>query len=136
MEFPYFVMYLCTKALAYAGWCYLGLRFFAPGKPKLVMASIKYGCARLMLGVLLGVVIFLAALSMNNAIRNAPLTYLVIYVPVRIFEWGLFYSLMRRQPISWHGLFWVVGGVVVSCLADLPIAISEGGVVPVGRPFC
>src|SRR5262245_51251029 len=99
MEFPYLIIYLCTKALAYAGWCYLGLRSFAPRQPKLMLASIKYGSARLVLGVLLGVVIYLAALSMNNAIRNAPLTYLAIYVPVRIFEWGLFYSLMRRQPI-------------------------------------
>ncbi len=27
-------------------------------------------------------VIFLAALSMNNATRNAPLTYAAVYVPV------------------------------------------------------
>jgi len=26
--------------------------------------------------------------------------------------------------------------VGVSCLADIPLGIMEGGVVPVGRPFC
>jgi len=31
---------------------------------------------------------------------------------------------------------WVLGGIVVSCLADIPIGVMEGGVVPVWRPFC
>ena len=31
---------------------------------------------------------------------------------------------------------WVLGGIAVSCLADIPIGIMEGGVVAVGRPFC
>ena len=94
------------------------------------------GVGRLFLGILLGIFIFIAALTMNNATRNAPLTYFSIYVPVRVFEWGLFHFLISRK-VKWpRSAVWVLGGVVVSCLADIPIGIMEGGVVPIGRPFC
>jgi hypothetical protein len=83
-----------------------------------------------------GVFIFFAALSMNNATRNAPLTYLSIYVPVRVVEWVIFHVLVSRT-VQWpKSPAWVLGGVGVSCLADIPLGIMEGGVVPVGRPFC
>jgi low temperature requirement protein LtrA len=90
----------------------------------------------LILGILLGIGIFLAALSMNNATRNTFLTYLVIYVPVRIGEWLLWYFLIRTESGRGHPLTWIAGRVLVSCLADIPLGIMEGRVVPVGRPFC
>jgi hypothetical protein len=94
------------------------------------------GVARLGLGIVVGVFIFFAALSMNNATRNAPLTYVSIYIPVRVVEWVIFHFLVSRT-VQWpKSIGWVVGGVVVSCLADIPLGIMEGGVVPVGRPFC
>ena len=85
---------------------------------------------------MVGVFIFFAALSMNNTTRNAPLTYFSIYVPVRVVEWVIFHVLVSRT-VQWpKSPAWVLGGVGVSCLADIPLGIMEGGVVPVGRPFC
>jgi len=88
------------------------------------------------MGVFFGMGIFLAALTMNNAVRNSILTYFVIYVPVRIVEWSLMLLILRRQGAAPQYAAWVAGGVVISCLADIPLGIMEGGVVPVGRPFC
>ncbi|HEV8337570.1 MAG TPA: hypothetical protein VGR67_14245 [Candidatus Polarisedimenticolia bacterium] len=80
---------------------------------------------------------------MNNATRNAPLTYVAIYVPVRIVEWMILRVFITRNPLGvaretlWaKSAFWVAGGVVISCLADLPLGVMEGGIVPIGRPFC
>ena len=88
------------------------------------------------MGVFFGMGIFLAALTMNNAVKNSMLTYWVVYVPVRIVEWSLMLLILRRQGAAPQYVSWVAGGVVISCLADIPLGILEGGVVPVGRPFC
>jgi hypothetical protein len=130
------VIYIIVKALAYSAWCYLGVRLFRADSPTPVAAAIGYGLGRLMLGIVLGLFIFMLAVGMNNAVRSQLLTYLVIYVPVRVGEWTLWYRLMRKDDPQFYGLFWVIGGVVVSCLADIPIAIAEHGLIPVGRPFC
>jgi hypothetical protein len=64
---------------------------------------------------------------MNNATRNAPLTYLSVYVPVRVVEWVIFHILISRGFQGTKSMRWVLG---------VPLGIMEGGVVPVGRPFC
>jgi low temperature requirement protein LtrA len=132
---PYAVYALC-KFAAYAAWCYVGIWWFASDRKPILKNALLFGFGRLILGILLGIGIFLAALSMNNATRNAFLTYLVIYVPVRIGEWLLWYFLIRTESGRGRHLAWIVGGVLVSCLADIPLGIMEGRVVPVGRPFC
>ena len=129
-----YVVYIVVKYLAYTVWCYAGLRLLTPERPRPMRTAALLGGARLALGIVLGLFIFFAALSMNNATRNAPLTYVSIYVPVRVVEWTIFHFLVGGFGILFVG--WVLGGIVVSCLADIPIGIIEGGVVPVGRPFC
>ena len=131
-----YAVYVVVKCIAYMSWCFVGLRLLAPERLRPLRRAAGLGVARLGLGVVVGVFIFFAALSMNNATRNAPLTYLAIYVPVRIVEWGIFHFLVSRT-VQWpRSPAWIVGGVAVSCLADIPLGIMEGGVVPVGRPFC
>jgi hypothetical protein len=136
MEFLGFLAYLLTKFAAYSGWCYVGLGWFDPSRERRARGSLFYGFLRLLMGVFFGMGIFLAALTMNNAVRNSILTYFVIYVPVRIVEWSLMLLILRRQGAVLQYAAWVAGGVVISCLADIPLGIMEGGVVPVGRPFC
>ncbi|HEX2521795.1 MAG TPA: hypothetical protein VHP35_06675, partial [Terriglobia bacterium] len=136
MELIGFLVYLLTKFAAYSGWCYLGLRWFDPSREGKARGSLFYGFLRLLMGVFFGMGVFLAALTMNNAVKNSMLTYLVVYVPVRIVEWSLMLLILRRQGAVRQYVRWVAGGVVLSCLADIPLGIMEGGVVPVGRPFC
>ena len=131
-----FTVYIMVKLAAYIAWCYVGIVWFAPERKPVLKSAVLFGVGRLFLGIFLGIGIFLAALSMNNATRNAPLTYLVIYVPVRFGEWLLWYYLLRGEKRVARPVTWIAGGVIVSCLADVPLGILEGGVVPVGRPFC
>src|SRR5262245_60783092 len=136
MELMGFLAYVLTKFVAYSSWCYVGLRWFDPSHEGVAKGSLFYGFLRLLMGVFFGMGIFLAALNLNNAVRNSVLTYLVVYVPVRLVEWSLMLLILRRQGAFPRYASWVAGGVVISCLADIPIGIMEGGVVPVGRPFC
>ena len=136
MELIGFLAYILTKFAAYSAWCYLGLRWFDPSREGKARGSLFYGFLRLLMGVFFGMGIFLAALTMNNAVKNSMLTYLVVYVPVRVIEWSLMLLILRRQGAVSQYLPWVAGGVVISCLTDIPLGIMEGGVVPVGRPFC
>jgi len=131
-----YAIYIAVKGAAYCGWCFAGLALLAPARPGRPRLAALLGGGRVLLGVGIGLFICLAALSMNNATRNAPLTYFSIYVPVRIVEWTLFHLLISTRFQRTRSIGWVLGGVVVSCLADIPIGIMEGGVVPVGRPFC
>lgn len=136
MELVGFLAYLLTKFAAYSGWCYLGLRWFDPSRQRKARVSLFYGVLRLLMGVFFGMGIFLAALTMNNAVKDSILTYFVIYVPVRVVEWSIMLLILRPRGGIPRYAVWVAGGVVISCLADIPLSIMEGGVVPVGRPFC
>ncbi|MBM3803687.1 MAG: hypothetical protein FJW26_15405 [Acidimicrobiia bacterium] len=98
--------------------------------------SLFYGLVRLLMGIVFGLGIFFAALRLNNTVKNSLLTYFVVYVPVRVIEWSLMLWILRREGTFSRYLLWVGGGVILSCLADIPLGVMEGGVVPVGRPFC
>jgi hypothetical protein len=131
-----FIAYIVVKYAAYMGWCYIGLVWLAPDRPNPARKAAVLGAFRLALGVGIGLFIYVAALSMNNATRNAPLTYAAIYVPVRVLEWTVLHVFVVRR-FQWPGsVGWILGGVIVSCLADIPLGMMNGGVVPVGRPFC
>ena len=132
-----YVVYVATKITASASWCYLGVRLFDPARTQSAGIAASYGFARFLLGLVVGIGIFFAALDINNTTRNAPLTYVAIYVPARIVEWSLWYGVIRRRSASLPRIAgWIGSGVLVSCVADVPLGILEGGVVPVGRPFC
>jgi len=110
--------------------------WLAPDRRNPARKAAALGAFRLALGVGIGLFIYVAALSMNNATRNAPLTYAAIYVPVRVLEWTVLHVFVARR-FQWPGsVGWILGGVIVSCLADIPLGMMNGGVVPVGRPFC
>ncbi len=131
------LLYVLVKFAAYTAWCALALRILDGRGPHDVRGALLWGALRLLLGVAVGLFIFVAALSMNNATRNAPLTYVAIYIPVRIAEWLLMDVLIRRRAFAWtRDLAWIAGGVVISSLADIPLGMMNHGVVPVGRPLC
>src|SRR5712664_451973 len=97
MEIFGYIAYIAVKCLAYVLWCYLGLRALDPGRERPMRRAVGLGIGRLILGIVVGLFIFFAALSMNNATRNAPLTYFSIYVPVRVAEWGVMHLFVSRR---------------------------------------
>jgi hypothetical protein len=131
-----YLVCLLVKCVAYVSWSCVGLRILEPERPRPLRRAVLLGVARLGLGIVVGAFIFFAALSMNNSTRNVPLTYVSIYVPVRVVEWTIMHVFVSRAMVWPRSVARVLGGVVISCLADIPLGIMEGGVVPVGRPFC
>jgi hypothetical protein len=66
-------------------------------------------------------------------------------VPVRWVEWGIFEVALQPSARAWDVFTlsadprvrrWRLGGIVISCLADVPVMIALGGVLPVGRFLC
>ena len=47
------------------------------------------------MGIIFGTVIFFAALSLKNSVKNSLLTYLAVYLPVRFVEWLMIVYLIK-----------------------------------------
>jgi hypothetical protein len=71
-------------------------------------------------------------------------TYLSVHVPVRWFEWAVFDLVIDSLARSVQGFLfghtsrnraWRLGGIAISCLADIPV-ISDVGGLPIGRFMC
>jgi hypothetical protein len=142
-------LYFAVKFLAYSAWCYFGLYKFRREQPPAFPRAIAYGFLRLFLGLFFGVTIFLFSSMMMSALGSGlahdVLTYLTVYVPVRWIEWTIMamiivpgsFSLSRwTVGIDGKDRLWRFGGIVLSCLADIPLIASLGGVIPVGRFLC
>lgn len=145
-------LYLLIKLIAYCVWCYIGLRLFRPEQTQFIAGALRFGLIRLLMGFFFGVVIFFAAFTwadvLGRGMRQDVITYLGAYVPVRWIEWTIMAILLnpsvRRMPNALHWLIgngsrdrlWRVGGIVISCVADIPFIESLGGVIPTGRFLC
>jgi len=145
-------LYLLVKLIAYCVWSYIGLRLFRPEQGQFIAGALRFGIIRLLMGFFFGVVIFVAALICANVLGRGMgqdvVTYLGAYVPVRWIEWTIMAILLnpsvRREPnaLLWfigsenRDRLWRLGGIVISCVADIPFIESLGGVIPTGRFLC
>lgn len=132
--------YALVKFLAYSAWCYLGLRLLAPAAAR-VPGALGYGGLRWLLGLGLGVLVFL--LLGTRSPDSVATTYFALYTPLRVLEWGLMAVLMTPRhrgaadaPLRWLRLGWIVGGVGVSFLTDLVSPAGLAGKFCVGRCLC
>jgi hypothetical protein len=149
------VLYFVVKGLAYSAWCYLGLYLFRPASDPKPWLAVLLGGVRLAMGLGFGFVIWRASSAIFPALRDASgdlpafvpsaLTYLAVYVPVRWIEWGIFEFGLKRDARSAQAFLlgggsrsrrWRVGGIAISCLADIPVIAAMGGTIPVGRFMC
>jgi hypothetical protein len=138
------LLYALIKAVAYMSWCGQGARLH-DHRDRLWMKGIVYGFVRLAMGVVFGLfLIFWLVNVLSTAVPNHILLYLAVYVPVRWLEWSLMAVLMDLDHRSVRNLLWGetsssrlwrLGGIVISCLADIPMMISMGG-LPLGRFMC
>ena len=138
-------VYVLGKYLAYSIWCYLGLRWLR-GKNS-TGTGMAYGSVRLGLGIIFGVAIFVIGGMLHlNTPGNSWFAYFAVYVPVRYVEWSILAALLGTQGGQIFQITgaatqrWIVGGIIVSHLADLPLIFygSEGpkAFLPVGRFLC
>jgi len=147
------VLYFLIKGAAYCGWCGLGVRRFRPERTAWIGPALGLGLLRLLMGLGFGVLIFFAGLYLYAGLGETgalgvttamTLTYLAVYVPVRWIEWGIIEALLAPPARTLSGFLlgssgtgrsWRLGGIAISCLADLPLILSAGG-LPVGRFMC
>ncbi len=130
--------YCLAKWAAYCGWCAVAIRRLAPARAVGWRGAVRWGSVRLLLGFVLGLVIFVSAYKVNAWSESAAFTYLVTYVPVRIFEWGLILHLMgtRGTPMP-RRIAWLVGGIALSCFVDMGYCwIFDDTLIPAGRVIC
>ncbi len=143
------LLYPLVKLLAYSFWCYLGLRNFRPPMNGVYSRSAMYGFFRLLMGFFFGVVIWMmSTVVLSHIGYGLPqniLTYVLVYVPVRWVEWSIMAVLIVPDSfplVRWisgtspRDRNWRLGGIIISCLADIPLIASLGGVIPTGRFLC
>ena len=130
------ILYAIIKYFVYSLWCYVGLRMLAAHSASL-RSALGLGAVRWLLGLGLGVIVFLAAGSVNQ--RNLAVLYFAIYTPLRVFEWTVMTWLMLRQhagmPLQ-RRVAWVLGGIVVSFATDAVSPDGLAGRFCVGRCLC
>jgi hypothetical protein len=100
--------------------------------------SFGYGALRFGMGVLIGTWLILSWAAWIEGLGFGKLmTYGLVYPPVRVLEWGVIALLLNRRYgrlAPRKALLWVAGGIVLSCLLDIPML--QGEVMPKGRIFC
>ncbi len=142
------LLYFGGKLIAYCAWCYVCVRLFRQGTHKFGR-GVVYGTIRLLLGFFFGILIyFLSSAVITSLPPGVPenvITYLAVYVPVRWVEWSIMAMLILPEPMSpsqrilgtgQSDRLWRLGGIAISCVADIPLIVSLGGVIPVGRFLC
>lgn len=157
------IWYVLVKFVAYTAWSALGIQWLRsnlsgnadvlsqPTKNETRsdwLPAIGFGFLRLFMGVFFGLLIWVVSSALAEhttpwIVRDAAI-YAAVYVPVRWIEWTILAWLIARQfrKVSWIFRWsdiatrWRLGGVLISCLADIPLIISLGGIIPVGRFFC
>lgn len=137
-------LYALLKFAAYSGWCWVGLSLFQPGKERRLRKALLLGAARLLMGLAFGAAIYLLATLVAAVSRSQVAAYLLVYVPVRWVEWAILEAFIHPGARGFNGFFfgagetsrgWRARGILVSCLADIPVIASVGG-LPLGRFMC
>jgi hypothetical protein len=151
----YLAGYILAKLIAYTVWCAVGIQLLwsferganvqlstakGTSSQKKWLLATGYGFLRLLMGIFFGVVIWIlgtmVAANMVNAPHRDVLTYLLVYVPVRWVEWTILAWIIARNAGKGLSYKWRLGGIGISCLADIPLIAATGWMLPIGRFFC
>ena len=152
---PHIGLYVLAKFIAYTVWCGVGIRLLwsferrenvqwatarGTSAMKQWFLATVYGALRLLMGVFFGLIIWIVGTMVAANIWGAPhrdvITYLLVYVPVRWVEWTILAWLIARSSAGSLDYRWRLGGIAISCLADIPVIAAMGWELPLGRFFC
>ena len=149
MEIIGVIVYFVVKLAAYSWWCARAKNEFKNLAPLSSKPAIVHGLVRLFMGFGFGAVIFLTSVFLVAGLSEIGVAsyslasfvaYILIYVPIRWVEWTLMERIIVKRKMK---LFnqdristkWRIWGIAISCLADLPIIIAQGGII-IGRINC
>jgi hypothetical protein len=137
--------FLLIKLIAYAAWCWLGLRLLATAPPaRLPRRALTLALVRLALGFGLGWLLVLALTFIAPEQNRLGLSFSALVVGsvvLRWLEWSFVGALAsghaNRPRVILFGRslrehFWRIGGVVVSFATDLASILGVGalGLIP------
>ena len=154
------LIYLGAKLIIYSVWCYVGMRLFH--SPALLSTSylspldsraiadvenastittakhaLFFGFLRLLMGLVGGVVTSLIGGSLvagaGSRFDKRVLFYVLFLIPARSLEWRVTARIVGKTSPSAPVLLWVLGGVLLSCLADVP---TDFAVTDIFWGFC
>ena len=144
MEDLWFPIYFAVKFCAYVGWSTYGVKLHGHTN-RIFLKGLLFGILRVLMGYVIGLVaIAFLANVVFVAAKSQPATYFIVYPPVRWVEWSLLGLMLDTQRASFksflggssrRSIYWKLGGIVISCLADIPVLLAIGG-LPVGRFMC
>lgn len=137
------LIYIAVKYVAYAAWCALGVHLLRVASSHL-SSSLLFGFARLLIGGCFGIAVFLVGGMMHLAPPAHPLVmYFGVYAPIRLVEWSImaYWIADGSKTVDSAKLcVWILGGIAVSHLADIPMFLllhgGPGEMLPVGRFLC
>jgi len=162
----FLLAYGLIKFIAYMWWCYFALKCYAVDVKNKILAAAGFGFVRLLIGIVIGSTIAVwlwipifayfstseavkqllstANIDMIDLLKPTALVYLTIYPLIRIIEWTLMWFIMQyslknrlQAPSKASIVLWVLGGIIVSCVADIPLWFRGIDIqLFSGRPFC
>src|SRR6185503_8882530 len=116
------VLFVFAKFAAYSVFCAQAPRWFAFPEPNSVSFGVRWGTARLLIGIAAGVPIAFIFAMAEDAGLPVFLNYAVSFVPTRYLEWlllFLFFRASRELPFGVRANAWILMGVAVSLAFDL-----------------
>ena len=125
------IVYIVLKYAAYAGWCYVGLRYAGAKRPEVL--ALILGFVRQLIGIVstpLAIIFLYLPLFIQSPNPPFPVVfYALVFIPLRCAEWCLMLIIIRSKlerqgELPKLGLLphaWIAGGVVLSILTDIPI---------------
>src|SRR5258707_13943538 len=123
-----FPIYIIVKYVAYCVWSYYGLKLLRNQSG--IGAAVGFGSARLGLGMLFGVGVFVVGGMLHLNVPAHPWTlYLSIFVPVRYVEWTILAALMTASARAGRRIGdrvtqrRILCCLVVLHLADMPVIL-------------
>ena len=129
-----YLLYVAVKLIAYCAWCWLALRLWRTTAT--IEKAAAFGLVRLAIGIGFGAIIFFAV---PTGPEDVLWKYIAIYAPVRLVEWLILAFLIGRnfhQQNLLNSIFWCLGGIVVSFVADFASPEGVAGHFCVGRCLC
>ncbi len=129
------LLYVFLKFFVYSLYCFLLNKFIVEKYSFIKILGI--GGFRTLLGALFGGLVFIAfeVMPVSVLYKDDWVLYLLIYVPVRVIEWGVVVTIFfNKRNVSLNKkLLWVLGGIILSILVDLIFAPSG---LRIGRILC
>lgn len=133
------VLFVLAKLLAYCAFCAQAPRWFVFPEPNAVAFGLRWGIARLVIGVAAGFPIAYIFTMAEEAGLSVFASYAVSFVPTRYLEWLLLFAFFRRSRALTFGVranAWILMGVAVSLVFDLIAwSLLESGNVNI-KFFC